>query len=111
MGPGETSAQAALAPYIPRLVADWLEHHPDERHHRVSGTCVFADISGFTKLTERLAKRGKAGAEEMGDLLNATFEVLLSAAYDYGANLVKWGGDAVLLLFDGDRHAERAVRP
>jgi hypothetical protein len=37
-------------------------------------------------LTERLAVRGKAGAEEMGELLNVVFEQLLTAAYDYGAN-------------------------
>ena len=82
----------------------------EQPHRTVSGTFVFADISGFTALTERLAVRGKAGAEEMADLLNAVFEELLTAAYDYGANLIKWGGDAVLLLFDGAHHAERAAR-
>jgi class 3 adenylate cyclase/tetratricopeptide (TPR) repeat protein len=95
---------------VPRLVVDWLARDPDATHRSVSGTCVFADISGFTKLTERLARNGKAGAEEMGELLNSTFDVLLTAAYDYGANLVKWGGDAVLLLFDGPGHAPRAAR-
>ena len=110
-GAGTISDQPdALAPYVPRLVVDWLDHDPDATYRSVAGTCVFADISGFTKLTERLAKRGKAGAEEMGDLLNATFDQLLTAAYDYGANLVKWGGDAVLLLFDGEGHVPRAAR-
>ena len=103
-------AAAALAPYVPRLVVDWLRDRPTNRHRRIRGTCVFADISGFTALTERLAAREKAGAEEMGDVLNRTFEQLLTAAYDYGANLVKWGGDAVLLLFDDDQHAEHAAR-
>ena len=97
-----------LAPYVPRLVVDWLADDPQRGHRTVAGTLVFADISGFTALTERLAVRGKAGAEEMGDLLNAVFEQLLTAAYDYGANLIKWGGDAVLLLFDGAHHVERA---
>jgi class 3 adenylate cyclase/tetratricopeptide (TPR) repeat protein len=113
MGAGGKSVadpHAALAPYVPRLVVDWLDQHPDQTYRSVSGTGVFADISGFTKLTERLARRGKGGAEEMGELLNRTFDVLLTAAYDYGANLVKWGGDAVLLLFDGDGHAPRAAR-
>ena len=99
-----------LAPYVPRLVVDWLAEEPHRDHRRVDGTCVFADISGFTNLTERLAVRGKAGAEEMGELLNAAFDELLTAAYDFGANLIKWGGDAVLLLFDGDGHAARAAR-
>jgi class 3 adenylate cyclase/tetratricopeptide (TPR) repeat protein len=98
----------SLMPYVPRLVVDWLSETPEVRHRVIAGTCMFADISGFTALTERLAERGKAGAEEMGELLNATFDALLTAAYDYGANLVKWGGDAVLLLFDGDGHAIRA---
>lgn len=99
-----------LAPYVPRLVVDWLSDLEAPTHRTVSGTCVFADVSGFTALTERLAANGKAGAEEMGDLLNSIFDPLLTAAYDYGANLVKWGGDAVLLLFDGEGHALRAAR-
>src|SRR5439155_9863182 len=42
--------------------------------------------------------------------LNAVFEELLSVAYEDGAGLIKWGGDAVLLLFDGDDHAARACQ-
>ena len=99
-----------IAPYVPRLAVDWLGDEPQRRHRVIDGTAVFADISGFTALTERLAQRGKAGAEEMGDLLNQVFEQLLTAAYQYGANLIKWGGDAVLLLFDGDQHDLRACR-
>src|SRR4051812_32942831 len=99
-----------LRPYVPSLVMDWLRDTPDSTHRRVEGSFVFADISGFTNLTERLAKRGKVGAEEMGDLLNATFEALLIPAYEYGGALVKWGGDAVLLLFQGEDHVPRAVR-
>jgi class 3 adenylate cyclase len=83
---------------------------PDTTYRSINGTVVFADISGFTNLTEKLARHGKLGAEEMGDVLNMIFAQLLTAAYDYGAGLVKWGGDAVLLLFDGDRHVEMACR-
>ena len=75
----------------------------------VEGTLVFVDISGFTQLTERLARKGKVGAEELSDILNATFADLMEVAYRLGAGLVKWGGDAVLLLFDGAEHATRAV--
>ena len=109
-GRGATAIADPLAPYVPRLVVDWLADEPAREHRTVSGTLAFADISGFTTLTERLAVRGKAGAEEMADVLNAAFEELLTAAYDYGANLMKWGGDAVLLLFDGEGHAVRASR-
>src|SRR6201999_2123961 len=95
--------------YVPRLVVDWIADEPERRYRSVAGTLVFADISGFTALTERLAANGKAGAEEMGDLLNTAFDALLTPAYDFGANLIKWGGDAVLLLFDGERHAIRGA--
>ena len=92
----------SLVPYVPRLVIEWLESAPEQTHRTISGTGVFADISGFTNLTERLAKKGRVGAEEMGDTLNLIFDELLGAAYQYGAGLVKWGGDAVLLLFEGE---------
>lgn len=93
-----------LLPYVPRLVVDWLEEHPALTARQLDATAVFADISGFTNLTEKLARRGKVGAEEMGDILNRVFGSLLGSAYEYGAELVKWGGDAVLLLFRGEQH-------
>ena len=70
---------------------------------------VFADVSGFTALSERLATRGKLGAEQMTDLLDAVFERLLGAALDLGADLLAFGGDALCLLFDGDEHSRRAA--
>ncbi|WP_188113407.1 adenylate/guanylate cyclase domain-containing protein [Nocardioides humilatus] len=102
-------AARPLLPYVPRLVVDWLEDRPDLTARSLDATAVFADISGFTNLTERLARRGKVGAEEMGDILNRVFGSLLDSAYTYGAELVKWGGDAVLLLFRGQQHPLRAA--
>jgi class 3 adenylate cyclase len=61
-------------------------------------------------LSEQLAELGKAGAEELTVLLNATFESLLGVARDEGGDLVKFGGDALFLFFDGANHAERACR-
>ena len=97
-----------LRPYVPGFVVDWLGQQPHRRHRTVDGSLAFVDVSGFTRLTERLARRGNVGAEEMTGLLDATFAELLGVAYSYGAWLVKWGGDAVLLLFQGDGHAARA---
>jgi class 3 adenylate cyclase/tetratricopeptide (TPR) repeat protein len=101
-------AAERLRPFIAGFVVDWLRETPDQRHRVAHGTLVFVDISGFTRLTERLASKGKIGAEEMSDILDVTFAALLAVAYDHGAWLVKWGGDAVLLLFEGEQHAERA---
>jgi class 3 adenylate cyclase/tetratricopeptide (TPR) repeat protein len=107
---GRQSRAEVLLPYVPRLVVDWLRTDPNALYRAVDGSLAFVDISGFTKLAERLAKKGKVGAEELSDTLNATFTELLSVAYDYGAGVIKWGGDAVLLLFDGEGHELRACR-
>jgi hypothetical protein len=90
-----------LKPYVPRLLIEWLRHDPAARYRPVDGSLAFVDISGFTALTERLARRGKIGAELMRDTLDGVFRALLDEAYDWGAGLLKWGGDALLLLFDG----------
>ena len=68
------------------------------------------DITGFTPLTERLARRGREGAEELSNLLDTVFSKLLMDAEADGADLLKWGGDALLLLFDGIDHGCRAAR-
>ncbi len=99
-----------LLPYAPRLLLSWSPTGPDPRHMRVAGSLAFVDISGFTQLTERLSRRGKVGAEEMSDILDSTFAALLDEAAAEGADLVKWGGDAVLLLFQGEGHGPRAAR-
>jgi class 3 adenylate cyclase len=61
-------------------------------------------------LTERLSKKGKVGAELMRDTLDGVFRALLDEAYHWGAGLLKWGGDALLLLFSGAEHEARACR-
>ena len=110
MSVSRTSPSELLRPYLPRLVVDWLRTAPAALLREVAGTLAFVDISGFTKMSEQLARNGKAGAEELADILDDTFAGLLAVAYADGAGLVKWGGDAVLLLFDGPGHEARACR-
>ena len=66
-------------------------------------------MSGFTQLSERLARGGRVGAEELTAILNDTFTALLDVALAAGGDLLKFGGDALCLLFDGPDHAPRAV--
>jgi class 3 adenylate cyclase/tetratricopeptide (TPR) repeat protein len=98
-----------FAPYLARVALDWLATDPDPRRRTVDGTILFADVSGFTPLTERLARQGKVGAEELTDVLNDIFGRLLAVAAETGGDLVKFGGDALLLLFTGEGHARRAA--
>ncbi len=104
-----TAADASLAPYASRIALRWLAESPETTHRTVDGSLVFADVSGFTPLTERLARRGKVGAEELTDVLNNVFGTLGRVTDAFGGDLLKFGGDALLLLFDGYGHVERAA--
>ena len=96
------AATDPLRPFVPRIAVDWLRDTPAERAQCFEGTLVFADISGFTDLTEALAKRGREGAEEIAGVVDAAFAELIRQAYAHHADLLKFGGDAILLLFRGD---------
>jgi class 3 adenylate cyclase len=100
----------ALTPYVPRLLTEWASRDLGARHWTFDATLVFADLSGFTAMSERLARVGRVGAEEVTEAINLCFAQLLGVAYGEGGGLVKFGGDALLLLFDGDDHTARGVR-
>jgi class 3 adenylate cyclase/tetratricopeptide (TPR) repeat protein len=99
-----------LDPYVPRALLRHLAETPDAPVQAVEGTLLFADISGFTRLSERLARRGREGAEELVETIGACFSQLLAVTYDNGGGLLKFGGDALLLKFEGDDHLARAAR-
>ncbi|MGZ4183321.1 MAG: adenylate/guanylate cyclase domain-containing protein [Solirubrobacteraceae bacterium] len=98
-----------LAPYVPRaLLARLARAAIEVLTETVPATMVFADVSGFTRLSERLARAGQEGAEQLVDVINACFTDLLADAYGRGGSLVKFGGDAMLLLFYDEGHTQRA---
>ena len=99
----------SLARYVPRIALDWVVDRPDERWRAIEGTMVFADISGFTALSERLATKGRIGAEELVETLSRVFGAMLDTAADRGGQLLKFGGDALLFLFHGEDHARQAA--
>lgn len=107
--------------YVPNVVLARLarghgEAEQDQRQAEfVPGAVLFSDISGFTALTERLAKRGPAGAEELSDLLNSYFGRLIALILDHGGDVLKLAGDALVAFWpasDGDlvEPALRAVQ-
>ena len=106
------SETGKLAPYVPRALLARVARPLDVLGETVPCTMVFADVSGFTRLSERLARQGKEGAEQLVDIINTCFSALLAEAYRRGGSLLKFGGDAMVLMFydqEGDQqHALRA---
>ncbi len=94
--------------YLPHVLLERLMDASEVRVVTQNGTIVFVDVSGFTKLSERLARAGREGAEQIVQTINDCFTALLAEAYANGASLLKFGGDALLLWFDGEEHALRA---
>lgn len=107
-GTGGSHEAATFTPYLPRIAVEWAAN-PEQRWQAIQASLVFVDVSGFTRLSERLARLGPAGAEELTDLVGHCFTDLLADAYDQGGSLLKFGGDALLLAFDGQDHPTRAA--
>ena len=106
--PTDIDNQETLAAFVPRLAVE-LGRGVVPSWTSVEGSMLSADISGFTALSEKLAGKGKAGAEEITSLINTCFTALIESAYQYGGEVIKFGGDALLILFRGDNHERRAA--
>jgi class 3 adenylate cyclase len=78
---------------------------------RSTGAALFADISGFTKLTEELGRTmgPRRGAEELTTLLNRVFGSITSAVDSQGGSVISFGGDSVICWFEGDVDGWRAT--
>ena len=108
MSPGASGFE--IGPYVPRLSAEWDLDAPGARWRQIEATCCFVDISGFTALSERLARHGRIGAEELTEVLNHVFSQMLGIAYAKGGALLKFGGDALLLAFTREDHPTLAAQ-
>jgi class 3 adenylate cyclase/tetratricopeptide (TPR) repeat protein len=100
---------SAFGPYLPRLVVDWAKT-PERPWEELEGTLVSLDVSGFTRLSERLQAKGRAGAEELVLLLSGVYAGLIGVAERHGGDVLKFRGDALLILFSGDGHERRACQ-
>lgn len=74
----------------------------------MEGTLVSVDLSGFTRLSERLQVRGRAGAEELVLAVSGVFQSLIGITERHQGDVLKFRGDALLLFFHGEGHERRA---
>jgi len=75
----------------------------------IDATLLFADVSGYTALTERLAVLGRAGAEAVTAAVNRCFELLVGCVLDQQGDVLRFGGDALFVAFEGDDRLARAL--
>ena len=95
---------AQLASFAPgRLCERFTADEPEiplPSSEDMSCAVLFADISGFTSLTERLAQKGAVGAEELTAALNRYFGELINIVTQFGGDVLKFAGDALLATFE-----------
>lgn len=93
-----------LASYVPKLIQKRVITDPSPIETPVTegiyAAVLFADISGFTLLTERLAETGPAGVEAIANILNEYFGQLIDIVHNYGGDVVKFAGDAVIAVWN-----------
>lgn len=78
--------------------------------HIFSGSLLFADISGFTELTEKLGTRGKKGTEDLTDLLNMYFDSMFTIIRQCGGSVITSAGDSILARFASVESSEYCAK-
>lgn len=107
-----------LASYVPalilrRMAAD-IGATMAPSVERFPAAALFADLSGFTALTEQMSLHNPAGTEELTQILDLYFGHLVRVVTSHGGDVVKFAGDGLLALWYGDEDlavlTQRAVQ-
>lgn len=106
----------ACSAYIPSfLLRTQLENPQPARISGLSlqGSIVYADLSAFTTLCDKLSVLGTQGAEEVSAIINNLFDKLITEVLSCNGELLKFGGDSLTAFFDasvfGESHATAAT--
>ena len=96
-----------IEPYLCDLHRTWLAGERRQRWRELHASLLLFDITGFTPLTERLARAGKAGVEQL--ISRSTPSSHRSSTWP-----PRWRRHAevrrraLLVLFEGEGHERRA---
>jgi class 3 adenylate cyclase/tetratricopeptide (TPR) repeat protein len=92
-----------LSAFLPRLVLDRLARTgpapATPTAQRLSGAVLWADVSGFTPLVERLSRGGAGGAETLSEALSVHFGRLIELVEAGGGDVLFLAGDGALALW------------
>jgi len=107
---GPTTADRFVSPqaYTPAHLAERiLKDRATLSGERKQVTVLFADVSGFTSISERL------DPEEVHGLINGAFELMLAEIHRYEGTVNQFLGDGLMALFGApvahEDHAQRAA--
>ncbi len=97
------AVEPALAAFVPQDRRSALAE-ARALPERSTGAALFADLSGFTRLTERLARSlgPLRGAEELSAVLREVYEALIAEVERVGGSVLGFSGDAITCWLDGD---------
>jgi class 3 adenylate cyclase len=98
--------RTSLSKFVPQRVRDLIEESPeapslDKRETDVS--VLFADISGYTQLSSRLAP------DDLDALVQRYFGAFLDEIVKHGGDVNETAGDGLMVIFHEGDHARAAV--
>ena len=102
--------QTSLLGYLPAiLIKKILEQKQSEKKKApinmpIKTVSLFADISGFTKLSESFSKKGRKGSEFLAFCLNRYMELLINIIGKNGGDIIKFAGDALLVIWPQEKN-------
>jgi class 3 adenylate cyclase len=78
-------------------------------HDELTAALLFADLTGFTPLTDRLARQGSTGTEQLSHILNVCFGRLVDEILAYGGDVLRFAGDAPIAVFEAEDASSEAL--
>jgi class 3 adenylate cyclase/tetratricopeptide (TPR) repeat protein len=96
------SDEASLSVYVPDLLLERLAGgHPasQDEAQPMLAAAFFADLAGFTAMADRLAEQGSQGPEQLTEVLDHVFGTLIDRVLMHGGDVVRFAGDAILVLW------------
>ncbi|MFN5476559.1 MAG: adenylate/guanylate cyclase domain-containing protein [Sphingobacteriales bacterium] len=97
-----------LKMYVDESVIDYMSKGDFEssvtRNEHIQATVIFVDICAFTSIAE------SQPVNNVVKLLNQYFDIIVQEIIDQKGHVDKFIGDAVMAVFRGDFHLERAVQ-
>ncbi len=102
-----------VSAYVPTFLVqraiEWLEIWPDsplglaiQLQKPSEAALLLAGVSGFTSISRALAARGRAGAEELTQILDRFFTTIVELVHAHGGDVIRFEGSRLIIFFPRD---------